>query len=223
MAKFKAKIIARQLRTRGASIKDIAKQLEISRSTASVWCRDITLSPAQIKQLLKSKEKNITTGRLRGAQIQRERRLDRIKLAEQEALRLKKLTENEFWIAGLALYLAEGSKRMGRVQFTNSDPRIIKFMLRWFKKFYNISRQDIKCSIIINQIHRSRDPIVKEYWQKYLNIQPERFTDIRYAKTKQSKVYQNYDNYFGTFSFRVNKSTQLLNRLNALTSRLLSL
>ncbi|MDP4001806.1 MAG: hypothetical protein Q8P69_02040 [bacterium] len=223
MAKFKTKITARQLRTHGASIKDIAKKLDVSPSTVSIWCRDITLSPTQIKQLLKSKEKNITAGRLRGAQIQRERKLTRIEMAKQEALKLKSLTENEFWIAGLALYLAEGSKRMGRVQFTNSDPRIIKFMLRWFKKFYNISKQDIKCSIIINQIHQTRDSIIKEYWQKYLTIQPERFTDVRYVKTKQSKVYQNHDNYFGTFSFRINKSTQLLNILNALTDRLLNL
>ncbi len=223
MAKYRTRITARQLRTQGASIKDIAKQLKISPSTASIWCRDIILSPTQIRQLLKSKEKNITAGRLRGAQIQRERRLDRIRAAEQEAYRLKSLTDNEFWIAGLALYLAEGSKRMGRVQFTNSDPRIIKFMLRWFKKFYNISKHEIKCSIIINHIHQSRDSIIKEYWQKYLTIPLERFTDIRYVKTKQLKVYENHNNYFGTFSFRINKSTQLLNRLNALTNRLLSL
>lgn len=223
MAKFETKITARKLRTQGGSIKDIAKHLQISRSTVSVWCRDITLSPTQIQQLLKSKENNITAGRLRGAQIQKERRLDRIKMAEQEASHLKSLTENEFFIAGLALYLAEGSKRMGRVQFTNSDPRVIKFMLRWFKKFYNTSKQDIRCSIIINHIHQTRDSIIKEYWQKFLTIQPERFTDIRYTKTKQVKIYQNHDTYFGTFSFRINKSTQLLNRLNALTNILLGL
>ncbi len=96
-------------------------------------------------------------------------------------------------------------------------------MLRWFKKFYNISKQDIKCSIIINHIHQTRDSIIKEYWQTYLIIHPGRFTDVRYVKTKQSKVYQNHDNYFGTFSFRINKSTQLLNILNALTNRLLNL
>jgi len=96
-------------------------------------------------------------------------------------------------------------------------------MIQWFKKFYNISKRDIKCSIIINEIHKARDLVIKDYWQKYLSLQSENFTDIRYVKTRQIKVYQNHDRYFGTFSFRVNKSAQLLNRLNAFTNRLLTL
>ena len=81
-------------------------------------------------------------------------------------------------------------------------------MIQWFKKFYNISKRDIKCSIIINEIHKARDLVIKDYWQKYLSLQSENFTDIRYVKTRQIKVYQNHDRYFGTFSFRVNKSAQ---------------
>jgi len=127
MAKFEIKIKALELRKQGNSIKDIAKRLIVSPSTASLWCREIVLSPAQIKKLLESKQSRVTMGRLRGAQIQRERKLERIATANREALSLKKLSEKEFWISGLSLYLAEGSKRMGRVQFTNSDPRIIRY------------------------------------------------------------------------------------------------
>lgn len=223
MAKFLIKVKAQELRRRGNSIKDIAKKLHVSQSTVSLWCRDIKLSVKQIDELLKSKENNITRGRLRGAQIQRQKRISAIKLAKKEAKRLKKLTDKEYFITGLALYLAEGSKKMDRVQFTNTNPAMINLMLNWFSKFYNISRKNIKYTILINAIHKNRDAELKSFWQKYLKIKPENFTDIRYIKTRQKKIYSNYNNYYGTFSFRVNKSTHLLYKLNALTARLLSL
>src|SRR3989338_10000868 len=223
MAKFKEKLEAHSLRRLGHSINYIADKLSVSKGSISIWCRDIELSPAQIKKLLKSKNQGITRGRLKGALMQKMKRINAIKLAEKEAKKMGSVSKNQFWFAGLALYLAEGSKKMGRVQFTNSDPRVIRYMIQWFKKFYNISKRDIKCSIIINEIHKARDLVIKDYWQKYLSLQSENFTDIRYVKTRQIKVYQNHDRYFGTFSFRVNKSAQLLNRLNAFTNRLLTL
>ena len=118
--------------------------------------------------------------------------------------------------------MAEGSKKMGRVQFTNSNPRVINFMIKWFNYFYDVTRENIKCSILINRIHRKRDSKIKQFWQKYLRIKPEKFNDVRYIKTKQKKVYANHDNYFGTFSFRVNKSSRLLYRLNAFADRLIA-
>ena len=223
MAKFLIKIKTRELRKRGNSIKDIAWKLNVSQSTVSLWCRDLKLSREQVNKLLKSKESNITRGRLKGAQIQRDKRINAIKLAEKEAKRLKKLTNKEYLIAGLALYLAEGSKKMDRVQFTNMNPAMINFMLKWFLKFYNVSRENIKYTILINEIHKDRDAKLKKFWQKYLELKPRNFTDIRYIKTKQKKIYSNHDNYYGTLSFRINKSTHLLYKLNALTNRLLFL
>ena len=81
MAKSLVKIQARQLRRKGQSIKDIAKRLEVSQSTTSIWCRDIKLSERQTNKLLKSKEKKITAGRLRGAFIQKMKRINAIKQA----------------------------------------------------------------------------------------------------------------------------------------------
>ena|SRR3989338_8094362 len=221
MAKFKEKLEAHSLRRLGHSINYIADKLSVSKGSISIWCRDIELSPAQIKKLLKSKNQGITRGRLKGALMQKMKRINAIKLAEKEAKKMGSVSKNQFWFAGLALYLAEGSKKMGRVQFTNSDPRVINFMLRWFQVFYGISANNLRCSVLINIIHKIRDEKIKKFWQKYLKIKSDRFTNIRYVKTKQRKIYANYENYYGTFSFRINKSTHLLYKLNALTNRLL--
>ncbi len=196
--------------------------LKVSIGSVSLWCRDIRLSGPQKAQLFKSKHALMAYGRMKGAMFQIAKKRKAILSAKNEAKKLDKLKKSEFFIAGLALYLAEGSKKMGRVQFTNSDPRVINFMIKWFNYFYDVTRENIKCSILINRIHRKRDSKIKQFWQKYLRIKPEKFNDVRYIKTKQKKVYANHDNYFGTFSFRVNKSSRLLYRLNAFTDRLIA-
>ncbi len=154
--------------------------------------------------------------------MQRMKRINAMRWAEKQAETLKDLSAQEFFVAGLAFYLAEGTKTSGVVQFTNSDPRMVNFMLRWFRRFYNIATKDIKCSILINVTQRKRENEVKRFWQKYLKIRPDSFTKTRYSKSKQRKLYVNQDEYFGTFNFRVRKSTRLLYLINALTNRLLS-
>ena len=223
MTKPILKLQAQTLRKKGFSLRDISLRLSISKSSASMWCRGIPLSKEQVQELLRLKDKNMARGRLRGALFQKMKKIKTIQRAEKEAKKLKSLRKKEFFIAGLALYLAEGSKRMGRVQFVNSDPKVINFMLKWFKHFYNITSADIRCTVLINQVHRSRDAEIKKFWQKYLKIKSKQFTDIRYIKAKQKKIYANHNNYFGTFSFRINKSSKLLYTLNAFSSRLLTL
>ena len=51
MAKSLKKIKALKLRQSGMSIKEIASTIGISRSTASVWCREVVLSKSQKEKL----------------------------------------------------------------------------------------------------------------------------------------------------------------------------
>ncbi len=223
MAKSELKIKARKLRVLGKSIKDIAHTVGVSQGTVSLWCRDIQLTDKQMRKILSDKEYLIAQGRLKGANFQRMKRINQIKIATQEANRLGKLTEKEFFVAGLALYLAEGTKTYGTVQFTNSNIKIIKFMIDWFSHFYNIKNTEIKFSIHINIIHMNREKEVISFWKKYLRAKTGNFTNIRYVKTKPAKKYENHDIHYGTLDFRIKKSTNLLYKLNALTDRLLNI
>lgn len=223
MAKSELKLKARELRDSGKSIKDIARITGTSQSTVSLWCRDIRLTDKQLERILGEKEYLIARGRLKGANFQRMKRVNAIKIATQESLRLNKLTEKEFFMAGLALYLAEGTKTYGTVQFTNSNIKIIKFMIDWFRHFYDISNAEVKFSIHINSIHRNREEEVMSFWKKHLRVKTGNFTRIRYIKTKPAKKYENHNIHYGTVDFRIKKSTSLLYKLNALTDRLLSI
>jgi orotate phosphoribosyltransferase-like protein len=43
---------ARELRAKGWSIKDIERQLNVSRSSVSLWIRDVVLAPEQLERLV---------------------------------------------------------------------------------------------------------------------------------------------------------------------------
>jgi len=116
--------------------------------------------------------------------------------------------------------LAEGRKTL-RVVFTNSDPKIIKFMLKWFKKFFKISSDQISFYVYINEIHRNREKVVVDYWSNYLRIPPSHFKRVTFIKSKQKKVYRNHDTHYGTLHFEVLKSSDLLYRIKGLIEGLL--
>ena len=73
MAKYLLRLKARELRKQGISVKDIAEILRISKSSASIWTRDIILSIEQIEALNKSRLQGAERGRLKSALLQKER------------------------------------------------------------------------------------------------------------------------------------------------------
>jgi len=132
---------------------------------------------------------------------------------------LSKLTSKEYFIAGLTLYLAEGSKER-RIIFTNSDPQIVRFMVNWFKTFFDVSAENFTFYLIINEIHRPREQVVKNYWSDYLNISSMQFRKTSFVRTKQKKIYENYDKYYGTVHFQILKSTELSYKIKGLLAGL---
>ena len=221
MAKSKQRLRARELRKEGESIIVIAKNLEISKSTISAWCRDIVLSEEQVLRLLNNKVLGLRKGQLKGALVQKMRRLARIEGYAQEGYKkFENFTSDQFFVAGLALYLAEGRKTQ-RVVFTNSDPRVIKFMLKWFKEFFKISSDRISFYVYINEIHKYREKIVVDYWSDYLKVSLPHFKRVTFIKSIQKKVYENHNTHYGTLHCEVLKSKDLLYRIWGLIEGLL--
>lgn len=223
MAKSKLKLEARELRYSGASIRDIAIQLKIPKSTISLWCRDIELTKRQLQKLMNSKQGAIHRGQINGALTQKRKRLEKISLYEKAGLeKFKALSRNEFFVAGLALYLAEGDKKSRRIDFVNSDEKLIKFMIRWFCEFFEVKNNDFVCSVLINKIHRNRNKVIKKYWSNHLHVPLSQFRETIFVESKQHKTYSNHANYYGTFRLRVSKSTDLSYRILGLIKGLLA-
>lgn len=222
MTKSKERIIATDLRKAGKSILEIAKRLHIAKSTVSLWCRDIALTPRQINRLAHNSILGIRRGQLIGAEQKRKSRLDKVKRFRLEGVKkLENLSDDAFFAAGIALYLAEGAKTMRQVYFVNSDPRVVMFMIQWLERFFQVQRERIAPSVFINHIHRSRIQKVLRYWSFYLEIPLSQFRSTIFVKTTQKKLYKNHNNYFGTLRFRVLKSTDLFYTISGLIEGLL--
>ncbi|MDP3697067.1 MAG: hypothetical protein Q8R55_03470 [Candidatus Taylorbacteria bacterium] len=221
MAKSLLKVEARKLRKEGRSIRDIAKTLNISKGTVSMWCVDIILTEEQIKNLLQLKNNAIKAYQLSGASSNRKKKLDKIEYYKKDGLnRFKNLSDREFFVSGLALYLAEGRKTQ-RTVFTNSDPRIVEFVHFWFKKFFEISPERFSYYVYINESHRNREEIVKNFWATHLQAPLSQFRKVVFIKSKLKKIYENHDTYYGTMHLEILKSKDLLYRINGLTEALL--
>lgn len=204
MAKFELRNQARGLRRQGVSVKTIAEILRVSKGSVSVWVRDIILTVEQLELLRKSSIKGAELGRLRSALLQKQRWKDKMEKEKQEGRSfLGILSDREILLVGVALYWGEGSKKKREIQFCNSDPVLIRFLLLWLYRCFSVNRNELKCCVGINEIHREREDKVKQYWSLVTEIPLEQFRKTSFKKTLNKKVYDNFEDHYGTLSVSV--------------------
>jgi len=210
MAKSKEKNQALNLRQKGKSIKDIAKRLKIVKSTVSLWCRDIKLTPEQVQKLHEKMVKSGYKGRMKGARIQYDGRLKKIEEWKKRGIeQIGKLSNRDLLIAGIALYWGEGAKKKRGVSFSNSDTKLIKFIIKIFRKVWKIDKGRFAAYIGINKIHKDRVKEVEDYWSKITKIPREQFTKTTLIKAKNKKNYKNFPVHYGTLTVKIRKSAEL--------------
>jgi hypothetical protein len=210
--KLQLKKQALDLRKKGFSIPDISNTLGISKSTASLWCRSIELTLRQKKNL-----ENRTNRKLQKffKMVERQKQ-DRIKvknkIQEKGKNEIGSLTKRDLLIAGTSLYWAEGFKHEAekRIGFCNSDPTMIKFMIKFLMSHFDIKLDEISPRLTINESFKSREDEIITYWSNFLDIPKEQFTKSFYQKVKLVKVFENPENYHGVLRIHVKKSSKLL-------------
>lgn len=211
MAKYEEKLKALDLRRKGNSIGDIAEKLDVSKSTVSRWCSDIELSPKQKKILEEKVRKAGHHGRMKGAQMNKRKKLNRIKYFEDLAAeKYSDISKRELDIVGTALYWAEGSKTKSRFGFSNSDPLMIKFIQTWLEEVYSIEKLDFVPRVRINTVHKHRIDKVLKFWSSLLELPLDQFKTTSFIHSKNKKIYENHDDYYGVLDLRVRKSSDLL-------------
>ncbi len=217
MAKYSLRIKARQMRKRGKSVKEIALKLGVSKSSASIWVRDIILTVEQLEHLRKSSILGSERGRLKSALLQKERWLKNFEKNKNQGIKeIGKLTNREMLIAGIALYWGEGSKKGRKIELCNSDPKLVKFFILWLQKCLNINYKDIYCYVGINLIHKKRDTIIKRYWSELTGIPINRFNKTVFRKAQNKKIYANYNEYYGTLIVRVQQPSRIYGKIMGL-------
>ena len=201
------------LRKTGRSIKKIAKLLDVSVSIVHVWTKDVELTDEQ-RERLKRRKARVRHLRKLARQSHAEKVLRVKRLLKDANAEIKSLSEQEFFLTGVALYWAEGFKSVkeGRLGFCNSDPRMIKFIIEWFEKSLKINREDFVLRTEFNESHKDRTEEIKVFWSKLTRISLNQFEKPFYHRSGWLKDYPDRDNYFGVLRVRVRRSSELLHK-----------
>lgn len=214
MAKPKEQAQAIKLREKGNSISSIATQLHVSKSTVSHWCKDISLTKEQIRAIAIASEHRATEALLRSAENQRKERRARVAAETQKGAQLVgSLSDRDVIMVGLGLYWGEGYKKGSQeLGFTNSDPKMILFYLRWLRVTFNITSEQLIFRVSINNLHKAREKEVLQYWAQLLHVPLSQFTKTSLIQTA-AKKYSNHTKHFGTLRVKVRSGTALRHRI----------
>jgi hypothetical protein len=211
-----AKLKAESLRHQGRSIKEIARKVGVSQSTASRWCFDITLSPDQLEKLEEDRKK--AGMQALAPWILRNRRMKNDDIKKQGMYGRKDLahmTKRDLFMIGLGLYWGEGYKRGSQeCGFTNSDPEMIRIILVWFNKCYGVSIENVIARLTINLRYKNQAEKLAEMWSQETSIPLSKFGKPTFINGYNSSKL-NERTYRGTLRIKVRRGTSLRRRILA--------
>lgn len=155
---------ARELRAAGWTMPDIARELGVSRSSVSLWTRDVPveMGPRRVRY-------GPRPNRLRDARL--------AEIATMDAAgvdRLGLLSDQAFLAAGAALYAGEGAKTDGSVVFANSDSRMVAFFCAWLRRYFEVDESRLRVSVYL---HQGLDlEAATSFWSLVTTVPPDQFT-----------------------------------------------
>jgi hypothetical protein len=113
-------------------------------------------------------DKDISIEKRRKTRIENELR-KRNSLMEEAKKEITILTRSDLMLLGIALYWAEGSKSKKRiVSFSNSDPRIIKIMMRFFREICHVDERKFRGHIHVYSEFAKEN--AEKFWSEVTQI-----------------------------------------------------
>ena len=205
---------ARRLREQGLDYNRIAAELGVSKSSVSLWVRDL---PRPERLSYEECCKRVAEGVRRYWEAERP-----VREAQREAARaaaaaeIGALTQRELLIAGAIAYWCEGTKSkphhpQDRVIFVNGDPGLITFFLR-FLDVAGVDRSQLRYRV---SIHESADAdAAGRYWLKVTGADPAQFNRPTLKRHNPKTVRRNIgDDYHGCLRIDVHQGAGLYRRI----------
>jgi len=181
--RLKDKVKTIQLRKQGFSYKEIMERISnLSKSTISGWVKYIELTPEQQKLLIKRAKSKMDEGRIKAGIIHRENRIKRTnKIIKEAKKEVPKLIKNPLFLIGLIFYWSEGSQKTNTFSFINSDPVVIKLMIKWIEKICKIPKDKIRLRLYIHKVYAHEN--CEKFWSEQTGIPIEKFSKTIYKPT----------------------------------------
>lgn len=202
---------ARELRRQGWTYNEIQAELGCSKSSVSLWVRDLPAPPPRHTPEEQRELMNARLARLRTTQEH-----ERAETKRQAAAAIGELSGRELFIAGVALYWAEGAKdkphrRTEVLQFINSDANVIRLFLRWLE-LLEVTRDRLTLRV---SIHETADvAAAEEFWADVVGVDVSAFSRATLKKHNPRTVRKNTgDSYHGCLAIYVRQSADLYRRM----------
>jgi predicted transcriptional regulator len=156
---------ARELRAEGCSVKEIQRLLGVSRSSVSLWVRDVALTESQRKELeLRSRAGPLIAAERKAATARERRR------AYQEDGRRFARERDASYAAGCMLYWAEGDKSRNSARLVNADPELIACFATFLREQFGVQseRMVLSCNLFADHLERQHE--IEQYWLTRLSL-----------------------------------------------------
>ncbi|MFF0560613.1 hypothetical protein [Streptomyces sp. NPDC004266] len=202
---------ARELRLQGWTYDQIQVELGCSKSSISLWVRDLPKVDHRTPA-----EQGREAALKRWAHEGPLREAARTAAIREAQAAVGALSQRELFLAGVALYWAEGSKskpyrRDETVAFINSDPSVITVYLAWLD-LLQIPREQLSFRVMI---HESADVAGAEaYWAGLAGVSVDRLQKTTLKKHNPKTVRKNTGSeYRGCLIIRVAAGSRLYRRI----------
>ena len=213
-AKDELRTTARRLRNLGLDYDEIVARLGVSKSSVSLWVRDLPRPP---RLSVEECRKRSAEGSRRYWEAERPAREARLAdVAARATAEIGDMTDRELLIAGAIAYWCEGTKnkphrRADRVVFINSDPLLIGFFLK-FLRATGIAPETLVFRVYI---HETADiEAAQSFWLDLTGAQPSQFRRTALKRHNPKTARKNVGaTYLGCLRIDVRRSSDLYRKI----------
>ncbi|SEC99440.1 Putative ATPase subunit of terminase (gpP-like) [Streptomyces misionensis] len=202
---------ARELRLQGWTYDRIQVELGCSKSSISLWVRDL---PRPERRSPSEQARMAARKRWEHELAVRDEQRRKTKAAAADEIGT--MTDRDLFLAGVALYWAEGSKdkpyaRRENVQFVNSDPGVVRVYLAWLD-LLGIERERLRYRVMI---HATGDVEgARRHWADLVQADPAEFQRTTIKKHNPKTVRKNVgEDYRGCLVINVLQGAELYRRI----------
>lgn len=179
------------MRQEGASLKNIAKQVGVSKSTVSLWVRGLELTEDARNTIAnsytngqKAARKTLlarTAGRLLQAKEQAELLIRGVEFSNKDALILCSL-----------LYWCEGAKgpNDNDLTFSNSDPLLVSSYLSLLRRSVHLEETKLRALVHLHEYHDEATQL--NFWSEVTNIPLVQFTKTYWKPHTGKRIKPDY-------------------------------
>ena len=184
------KLQIKQLRQKGYSLREIAKECNVAQSTVSLLTRNVKLSIAAKATLIKKTNQ----GRMKAVESnirkRKGRQNDAVLVAEDLLSNFLLDRDTAFLVASISYECEGGKSNFGVLEFTNSDPLLVKIFLHTLRQSFDLDESKFRVVMHLHGYHKESEE--KLFWSKVTAVPETQFTKTFNKKESGINIKDGY-------------------------------